>query len=71
MARKKTTTISYKNNDRDKKIYIFVESQSDKSNFIKDLVYEYMSKNETDIDDNINQNTTTTQTNNTEQILFM
>jgi len=38
------TQVSYKNDDRDYKIYAYLQKQRDKSSFIKDLIEKEMLK---------------------------
>ena len=40
------TQISYRNNDKDYKIYAFLQTKRDKSSFIKDLIEIEMLKEE-------------------------
>ena len=39
-----TTNISYRNDERDFKIYAYIQSKRDKSSFIKDLIEKEMLK---------------------------
>jgi len=43
------TQISYRNDERDYKIYAYVESKRDKSSYIKDLIEKDMLKKEKDV----------------------
>ncbi|MDV3428303.1 MAG: hypothetical protein LIR50_15000 [Bacillota bacterium] len=49
----KIITISFKENERDIKIYDYLKSRGDKSNFIKDLIEQYLISNVINTNDNL------------------